>query len=126
MYNAPTLSSYMLAMGTMLFTVSGAAALPTFQNDMKDKSQFSFACTVAFGLMFVMYTLVSVAGYLAYGSSVTSNVLKSLPPGPLTTTINVLMILHVICAFLIVMNPLNLSLEDYFRITHCKILFYER
>ena len=112
----------MLAMGTMLFSVSGAAALPTFQNDMRDKSKFSLACTMAFGLMFVMYILVSVGGYLTYGSSVKSNVLKSLPLGPLTTTINVLMIVHVICAFLIVINPVNLSLEDYFGIPHCKLL----
>ena len=119
-YNPPTARTYMLAIGTMLFSVSGAAALPTFQNDMKDKSKFSIACVIAFALMLVMYMTVAISGYLAFGSDVKSNVLKSLPPGYLTTAINILMIVHVLCAFLICANPVNLCMEDYLGISHCK------
>ncbi|KAI1280288.1 Proton-coupled amino acid transporter 4 [Halotydeus destructor] len=117
-YDPPTAKSYLLSIGTMMFSVAGACALPTFQNDMKDKTRFPLACVFGFGLMCVMYLTVSVSGYHAFGSKVQSNVLRNLPNDWLTTAINGLMASHVFCAFLIVINPLNLCFENLVGVTH--------
>ncbi|CAG2178978.1 unnamed protein product, partial [Oppiella nova] len=42
-YEAPTFSSFFLGFGTVVFAFGGAAAFPTFQNDMKDKTKFPIA-----------------------------------------------------------------------------------
>lgn len=47
-YDAPSFESFFLGFGTIVFAFGGAAAFPTFQNDMKDKTKFSYAVIIGF------------------------------------------------------------------------------
>jgi len=47
-YDVPTFNSFFLGFGTIVFAFGGAAAFPTFQNDMKDKTKFSYAVIIGF------------------------------------------------------------------------------
>ncbi|KAI1289229.1 Lysine histidine transporter 1 [Halotydeus destructor] len=113
-----TLKSAFLSLGTILFAFGGAATFPTFQNDMKNKSNFPWAVAIGFGLMLVLYLPVAGGGYAIYGSKVSSNIVDDVQPGGLTTAIDVLMAFHVLCAFLIVINVVNLSFEHYLGLKH--------
>ncbi|KAI1290010.1 Proton-coupled amino acid transporter 1 [Halotydeus destructor] len=114
----PTFRSYLLSVGTLMFGVSGACALPTFQNDMKDKSKFSMACVISFTIMCIAYFSVSFTGYLAFGLNIQSNIIRNLPDNWITSTISVFMAGHVFCAYLILLNPVNLSFEDSLGLPH--------
>lgn len=70
--------------------------------------------------MLTIFLPLSISGYFFYGSSVESNILRVLTSGPLLTAINVLMATHVFAAFLIAINPVNLLIEDYLKLEHCK------
>lgn len=89
---------------------------------MKDKRKFSLACIIAFTTMAAMYLVVSISGYLTFGTGTETNIIRNLGTNGLSIAINICMICHVLCAFLIVINVVNLSLEDYFRISHCQYM----
>lgn len=65
-----------------------------------------------------MYLPVTISGYMAYGSGVNGNVLLSLPNGALRVTAEILILLHVMCAFVINLNPFSLDMEELFHIPH--------
>lgn len=71
-------------------------------------------------VMLAIFLPLSISGYLFYGSTVESNILRRLSSGPLLTAVNVLMATHVFAAFLIAINPVNLLIEDYLKFEHCK------
>ena len=66
--------------------------------------------------MLVLYLVVAAGGFALYGSTSCDNILKNLPPSIWREIIDALMAFHVFCAFLIVINPVNLSLESYISI----------
>lgn len=70
--------------------------------------------------MLLLYIPIAGGGYAIYGSSVSPSILENVPRSTLTTVIDILMAFHVFCAFLIVINPVNLSFEQALGITHCK------
>lgn len=59
---------------------------------------------------------VTVGGYVVYGELVTPNVILSLGHSSLVRMANVLMAIHLVLAFLIVINPVCQELEEYFKI----------
>lgn len=66
--------------------------------------------------MLILYLMVAVGGFALYGSTCYDNILKNLSPSIWREIIDVLMAFHVFCAFLIVINPVNLSIESYLNI----------
>ena len=54
----PTARSAFVAMGTIIFGYGGASALPTFQNDMREKKKFSAAVALAFLREFAYFWLI--------------------------------------------------------------------
>ena len=113
-----TFKSVMLGISTIIFGYGGASVLPTIQNDMMDKKQFTKSVVSAFTLMLMMYLPVSAIGYWKFGNGVKSNIIRNLQPSPLVTCIEVLILAHVFCAFLIQINPVNLTLETLLGIDH--------
>lgn len=67
---------------------------------------------------------VTYGGYLVYGEMVTPNVISSLGHSSLVTTTNVLMAIHLVLAFLIVINPVCQELEEFFDIPIGKNNFF--
>lgn len=122
-----TAKTYFLGLSTMAFGFSGASAMPTIQNDMKDKKKFRYATISAFVLLLFrlfqplyFYLPVAMVGYYFYGNELKENVVRNLQPSFLTTTIDVLMAIHIFSAFLIIINPVNLFLEHWVEVKHCK------
>ncbi|KAK4326153.1 hypothetical protein Pmani_003299 [Petrolisthes manimaculis] len=108
---APTLYSFFLGFGTMLFSYGGAITFPTIQNDMRDRSKFPLAVVISFVALLVMYLPLAALGYQAFGSGVQVNILLSVS-GPVVTTVQVLMLVNTVFTFLMLINPLSQSLEE--------------
>lgn len=114
--------TYFLGLSTMAFGFAGASAIPTIQNDMVDKKKFKYSAIAAFALLLLIYLPVAMVGYYFYGNGLQGNIVRNLNPSFITTTIDVLMVIHIFSAFLIVINPVNLFLEHAIKIKHCKYL----
>ncbi|KAG8184418.1 hypothetical protein JTE90_004588 [Oedothorax gibbosus] len=115
-YPPPTVLSFFLAFGTMLFAFGGAASFPTFQNDMKDRNKFTKAAVFGFVVLLVLYLPVAVLGYYVYGDSLPPNVLDSLPDSVIKKIISVLLALHMFFAFLLVINATVQDLEEFLKV----------
>jgi vesicular inhibitory amino acid transporter len=99
------------AMATVAFAFGGAAAFPTFQNFMEDKRKFPQAVVVAFTLLIILFVPISVTGFVTYGGDLKPNILFNLPNSIMKTGIIVMMAVHVFAALLILINPINISIE---------------
>lgn len=115
---SPSAMSIMLGLSSMCYAFSGTSCMPTIQNDMRNKKSFKTAITCAYAVMISIYLPVSLLGYYKAGSAVQSNVVRNLTPSTLRTCIEVLMTAHVLCAYLILMNPVNLNIENRIGIRH--------
>ena len=103
--------SFFLSIATMSFAFGGAAAFPTFQNFMKDKTKFPRAVMSGYICLLVIFIPIAVGGFALYGGSTLPNILNNLPDSALKTSIRVLMAFHVFAALLILINPVNMSFE---------------
>jgi vesicular inhibitory amino acid transporter len=108
----------LLGIGNISFAFSGASCMPTIQNDMRNKKSFSVSVIAAYIILILIYLPVSAVGYYRFGSGVHSNIIRNLSPSILTTTIQALITGHVFCAYLILLNPVNLNLENFLHIQH--------
>ncbi|GIY87877.1 hypothetical protein CDAR_499711 [Caerostris darwini] len=113
---APSVKSFFLSYGTILFAFGGAASFPTFQNDMKDRTQFPKAATFGFLTLLVLYIPVAVLGYLVYGNTLAPNVVDALPYSIPKSVISVMLALHMFFAFLLVINAPVQDLEEFFKV----------
>lgn len=77
---------------------------------------------LCFLVILTLYLPVTVGGYLVYGEDVDPNLTFSLSKTWIVTVANISMAIHLILAFLIVINPVCQELEEIFNIPHCKIL----
>ncbi|XP_069365029.1 uncharacterized protein [Maniola hyperantus] len=109
-------TDFFLAMGIIMFAFGGASTFPTIQNDMTDKTKFNKSLQYGFTAMLALYLPIATAGYAVYGESVGSNFITSLGPSALSLVGNVLMAVHLICAFIILINPVCQELEELYSI----------
>lgn len=63
-------------------------------------------------VVLMLYMPVVFGGYFFYGENTKENILLSLPAGPMTTSANILIAVHLILAFLILANPISQGLEE--------------
>ena len=71
-------------------------------------------------MLLLLYLPVAAGGYFIYGADVTANITKSLPEGPLRITIEILITLHLVCAFVIALNPFTQELEEHVKVPNSK------
>jgi len=116
--NKITIASVLLGIGTMNFGFSGASAMPTIQNDMRNKRKFGVAVILAYVILAMIYLPVSVVGYHVFGNNVKSNVVRNITPSLIVTWIQIMIAIHVVCSYLILLNPVNLNVEEYLGIKH--------
>ncbi|XP_053207949.1 uncharacterized protein LOC128392004, partial [Panonychus citri] len=110
--SAPTATSISLAFGTFMFAYGGTAPFPTYQNDMKEKDKWPQAVIMGFIILFVLFTPFAIIGYLAYGSSVSNNIIHSVRPGLKRDIVTILMAGHLFFAFLLMINPSVQDIEN--------------
>ena len=68
-----------------------------------------------------MYLPVSITGFVIYGDVTLDNVLRSLPDDSwLRLTAEGLITAHLLCAFVIAINPFSQEFEELFHVPHSK------
>ncbi|XP_066955144.1 uncharacterized protein [Macrobrachium rosenbergii] len=110
-YTTPSVSSFFLGFGTIMFSYGGSVTFPTIQNDMSDRKKFPIAVVIAFVVLQILYLPVASLGYLEFGDSVTVNILLSVR-GISVKVIAVLMLINNAFTYIIIVNPLSQSLEE--------------
>uniref|UniRef100_A0A1I8B0S5 Aa_trans domain-containing protein n=1 Tax=Meloidogyne hapla TaxID=6305 RepID=A0A1I8B0S5_MELHA len=112
------ITNFFLAVGTLLFAYGGHPAFPTIQHDMRKPEEFEKSSSLAFSILFCMYTPVCIIGYMSYGDSLRESVINSLQHVWIQQIVNLMITLHLIFTIIIVNNPLNQKVEEVFNIPH--------
>lgn len=115
-YRTPSAYTFFRAFGTIMFAYGGTAQFPTIQNDMKDRRQFPSAVLHATVVLVVLYATVCGLGYGTFGSNVRENILQAVGEGVVSISVECLFIVHLICAFLILINPMCQEVEEHLKI----------
>lgn len=113
-----TLSSIILSLGTFMFGFGGHAVFPTIQHDMKRPRLFTQSAIVAFFIVALMYTPISIFGYITYGNSLEDSIINSIQTNWMQQAANIFIAIHCILTLTIVINPLNQEVEHFFKIPH--------
>ncbi|XP_037788596.1 amino acid transporter AVT1B-like [Penaeus monodon] len=115
-YPNPTIGSFSLGFGAILFAFGGSAVFPTVQNDMKDRSQFWKSALVGFAVILTLYLPVAISGYAILGDDVESNILLSVTEGVVVQIAISLEIINLVSTYVISINPVVQSVEEIFNI----------
>ena len=89
---------------------------------MKKCSKFPISVFWAYVGVVSMYLPVSILGFVAYGKNITSNILESVKyegheaAAVMLDIVLVLITLHLLFSFVIVINPVSQSFEDFLSI----------
>lgn len=97
----------------MQCAVTQMCVLPMYAN-LKDRSpqKFSHVIGASFSALFLIFSGFAVAGYIAYGGEVESNVLKDISSGALGTVGQGLMIIAMAAVYPIMLLPMVAPLQD--------------
>ncbi|XP_050690056.1 uncharacterized protein LOC126982207, partial [Eriocheir sinensis] len=109
-YTSPSLSSFFLGFGTILFSFGGASTFPTIQNDMEDRTRFPVSVTIAF---------LGRTQPFAFPHIQKDHV--GFPPslnGAAVTTVRVFLFVHLLFAFIILLNPVAQGAEELLGVPH--------
>lgn len=68
-----------------------------------------------------MYFPVASVGYFVYGTNIKDNILETVSAGPMLTIVQVLITGHLVCSFIIVINPVCQEIEELLGIERRKI-----
>ena len=71
-------------------------------------------------VMTVMYLPVAAGGFFVYGNKVQDNVLLTVTPGAALQVVQCLITGHLICSFIIVINPICQEMEEILGISPSK------
>ncbi|CAL4084210.1 unnamed protein product [Meganyctiphanes norvegica] len=115
-YRNPTLSTFSLGFGAILFAFGGSSVFPTVQNDMADKSQFWKSAVLGFSVILCMYLPVSIAGYTLIGYGVDSNIMLAVTQNIAIKIAIGLQIINLIGTYIISFNPVAQAFEDVLNI----------
>uniref|UniRef100_A0A6A7FQN6 Proton-coupled amino acid transporter 2-like n=1 Tax=Hirondellea gigas TaxID=1518452 RepID=A0A6A7FQN6_9CRUS len=111
-YPNPTINSFALGYGSILFAFGGSSVFPTIQNDMKDRSQFWKSVLIGFTGILSLYLPVSIAGYYVFGVNVNSNILFAVTPGVAVTVAMSFQIVNLMGSFVIGFSTVSQAFED--------------
>lgn len=67
-----------------------------------------------------LYLPITIGGYFIYGEDVTYNIAMTVSKSPIVTIANILMAVHLLFAFLIVVNPVCQELEEKYHLPRRK------
>ncbi|CAH1170052.1 unnamed protein product [Phaedon cochleariae] len=107
---------FFISSGMILFSFGGASTFPTIQNDMKNRKDFSMSVAIAFIIIMLLYFPITIGGFLVYGEGVNINLTLSMTKNLMVDLGNILIAIHLIFAFLIVLNPVFQDVEESFQL----------
>lgn len=115
-YPDATIMGWVKAFSTIMFAFAGASTFPTIQADMKHKDQFKISALVACTILFLIYLPMGAIPYFAFGGRVADNVALTITNGPLKVTTEIMLLLHLVAAFPILLNPPAQYFENLLKI----------
>lgn len=71
-----------------------------------------------FSVILILYLPIAFASYFVFGDKTDPNIINSLGDGPNVIAANVFMAVHMVMAFLIVVNPVCQDIENMFNVPH--------
>eukprot|EP01135_Chromosphaera_perkinsii_P002796 Nk52_evm5s227 gene=Nk52_evmTU5s227 len=106
---------------TIFFSLGGAPAFPEICRCLKNPKKYGQVMNVSFGMMLFLYLSTSAVCYMVYGEhlldpAVKANIVVALPASWGKTMVAVLILIHVIAAYVVVSNPLWRMFEDIMNI----------
>ncbi|ELT95992.1 hypothetical protein CAPTEDRAFT_113427, partial [Capitella teleta] len=114
--DTPTFESFFLGFGAILFSFGGVGLFPTIQQDMQEPAKFPFVSYLSFAVLLAMYLPVSAMAFFLYGDKLTANILQQLPSDWLRATAEAILTLHLLAAFIIIINPWSQDVESVLKI----------
>jgi len=111
-YPNPTVATFSLGFGAILFAFGGASVFPTIQNDMADRTLFWKSITVGFAGILSLYLPVMIVAYTVLGSSVSGNILQDVPQNTVVTVAIGFEMINLFGTYLITFNPVAQAFEE--------------
>lgn len=105
---------------TAVFGFGVHSILPTVENSMERPKDFPMVSNISFTFITEIYILVAIAGYAGFGTTLggSGNVLEAMAAtyntgflSVLVDVVTAIITAHIVCAFPLPMNPINLALE---------------
>ena len=119
--------------GTVLFGFGGVTIFPTIQNDLKEPKDFYIAVIIGYSIVTVIYLGIPLASYFILGDLINEDILTTLANLPIFEESKVFKCLvivaqglicgHVLCAFILNINPVYQQMEGHFGIPTSKYSF---
>ncbi|KAJ0183585.1 hypothetical protein K1T71_000008 [Dendrolimus kikuchii] len=109
-------ADFFLSFGTIMFAFGAASTFPTIQNDMADKTKFGKSIYWSFASILLLYLPIAIGGYVVYGEAAAPNISGSLSATPLTLVANIFMVIHLVFAFIILINPVCQEMEELYKV----------
>ncbi|KAI7823537.1 transmembrane amino acid transporter protein-domain-containing protein [Gamsiella multidivaricata] len=101
-----------MSFATIAFAYGGNVVYPHLEQSMRYPRSWSKALWLALSLCFVMYIMIAVAGYMAFGSDTRNPILDNLPHGAWSIVAHSLITLHVLLAAPILLTSLAMMIES--------------
>ena len=109
--------------GTVLFGFGGITIFPTIQNDLKEPRDFHLAVIIGYSIVTVIYVGIPLASYFVLGDLIGEDILTTLTNLPVFTESKIFRCLvivaqgllcgHVLCAFILNINPVQQQFEGH-------------
>ncbi len=116
----------MASFGTILFGFGGVTIFPTIQNDLKEPKDFFIAVIAGYSIVSVIYIGIPTAAYFVLGDLIQEDILTAFVHLPIYADSKVfkcfiivtqgLICGHVLCAFILNINPVYQQMEGHFGI----------
>ncbi|EDO41339.1 predicted protein [Nematostella vectensis] len=88
-----------VGLGIVLFSYAAHPLLPGIENALRDKSKFPLIMNISFVFAAISKVLFAVTAYLAFSDKTKEVITNNLPPGPIRTTVCVLLVLNVLFSY---------------------------
>jgi len=116
-YPNPTVGSFSLGFGAILFAFGGASVFPTIQNDMADRALFGKSVAAGFAGILSLYLPVMLVAYTLLGSGVSGNILQDVPQNTVVNIAIVFEMVNLYGTFLITFNPVAQAFEEICKVS---------
>ncbi|KAJ1954497.1 hypothetical protein GGI12_005776 [Dipsacomyces acuminosporus] len=105
-----------VALSSIVFSFSGNIIYPHVEGSMRKPRHWPMIISTAMIICAILYSLVGITGYWAYGDKAESPILNSIPKGAPNTVAKILVTIHVVFAAPLLIMPFFLEIEERWKI----------
>lgn len=99
--------------GTIMFAMGTAVLIPSIQRQHSQPSRVANLVSLTLLVITSIYLLIGIVTYYQFGCTAPATLLDQLPPSPWRQFAAGLMLVHVVIAFPVLLNPTLFDLERY-------------